>query len=173
MALRRHRNPTGSAPRVVAAHMGAMSTQTAAPAPVPAAEPTFHRIDAPLNRDQATSLVAPDGFLRVIVTLDPHELVTPATQFSTELPELDVLAGYALRSSEHGLVVPCHGSWQAVGYAGDGLIEVAFAFDYFASVEDDDYDARVDAMYCTFVADVDVEEPLFEDVPLPGLESSS
>lgn len=157
-----------------------MSTQTDAPAPSKTEEPAYHRIDAPLNRAQATELVAADGFLRVIVTLDPHELITAATEFVTELPDHDVLAGYALAESEHGLLVPCHGSWKVVGYAGDGQVEIAFAFDYFASCEDpdgadfDDRAEQMDLMYCAFItdADPDGEEPLFEDVPFPGLEDA-
>lgn len=135
----------------------------------------FHRVESPLTRDAAVSLVAPDNRLRVLLEVDPHDLVDARAEHPTDMPELDVLAGLTLTESDHGLVVVCSGTWDVVGYAGDGKVEITFSFDYFASLDEDEEfcdgeSQEVTERYDELVGDDSVDAAGVTDLPWPELE---
>ena len=134
----------------------------------------FHRVESPLTRDAAVSLVAPDNRLRVLLEVDPHDLVDARAEHPTDMPELDVLAGLTLTESDHGLVVVCSGTWDVVGYAGDGKVEITFSFDYFASLDEDEAFEGLDDNddeHCDDIYDEDgIGTAGVTDLPWPELE---
>ena len=105
-----------------------------------------------------------------IVVFDFEGQTATAPPFTT-----GALTSLALTESDHGLLVVCHGTWDVVGYAGDGQVEIAFSFDYFASLDEDEEfcdgeSQEVTERYDELVGDDSVDAAGVTDLPWPELE---